>query len=90
MASEDGAGVLRSVAANVRAIRRRRDLTQAALAERADLEVRQLQRVESGKMDCGIVALAAIAAALEVPIGRLFRVASLPAPTRGRPRRSSR
>lgn len=85
MARERSEDVLRRVAANLRTIRRRRGLTQAALAELADLELRQLQRAESGRMDFGLVTLDILARALGVPPGRFFRDAELAEPRRGRP-----
>lgn len=80
-----GTRVLRSIAANLRAARRRRGLTQAALAEAANLDVRQVQRAESGKIDVGVVAVAALADALKMPVGRLFRMAVLEPVKAGRP-----
>jgi transcriptional regulator with XRE-family HTH domain len=77
--------VLRSVAANIRSLRRRRGLTQAALAEKARLDLRQIQRAESGRVDIGIVAVAAVAEALEVLPGRLFRHAPFSPQPPGRP-----
>ncbi|MBX3226280.1 MAG: helix-turn-helix transcriptional regulator [Labilithrix sp.] len=85
MARTRGEDVLQKVAANLRSLRQRRGLTQAALAEIADMELRQLQRAESGRMDFGLVTLDILARALEVSPGRFFRKAALPEPRRGRP-----
>jgi transcriptional regulator with XRE-family HTH domain len=77
--------VLTRIAANIRALRRRHNLTQADLAEGAELDLRQIQRAESGTREVGVVTLALIAHALKVSAAHLFRPASL-APTRhGRP-----
>jgi transcriptional regulator with XRE-family HTH domain len=83
----DRADALKWVAANVRAIRERRGLTQEKLAEVADLDERRIQRVERAEVDVGIVALMALARALEVPPGRLLRPARFEVPRPGRPSR---
>jgi transcriptional regulator with XRE-family HTH domain len=77
---------LESVAANIVRTRRRLGLTQAALAERAQMELRQVQRAESGTIDVGIGSLVVLAQALEVAPGRLLRPASLVRAGRGRPK----
>jgi ribosome-binding protein aMBF1 (putative translation factor) len=82
--------VLRSLAANVRAIRRRRGLTQDRLAELAKLDLRQVQRAESGRVDVGLLTLSALAAALDVAPGRLLRSATLEPPRLGRPPRATK
>lgn len=87
MGTARSAGVLASIAANVQAIRRKRGLTQMELAEKANVELRQLQRAESGRIDFGLIALVQIATALDVPPGRFFRAARLAAPKLGRPKK---
>ena len=82
--------VLNRVAANVRALRKRRGLTQEELAEKAELDERRVQRIERAEVDVGIVALAMLAHALDVPPGRLFKPADFVAPRPGRPRKRSR
>jgi len=77
---------LESVAANIIRNRRRLGLTQAALAERAEMEVRQVQRVESGRIDVGIVTLVLLAKALKVAPGRLLLPAHFLRPGPGRPK----
>jgi transcriptional regulator with XRE-family HTH domain len=79
--------ILTRIAANVRRIRERRGWTQAELAERAELDLRFVQRVEGASLNFGVAALAALAEALDVTPGILFRAATLPAPRRGRPPR---
>jgi transcriptional regulator with XRE-family HTH domain len=77
--------ILQRVAANVRALRRARAWTQEDLAEAANLDLRRIQRVERAEVDVGLIALAALARALEVPPGRLFRMAKFEPPVKGRP-----
>lgn len=79
-------GVLESVAANLVRARRRFGITQAKLAELADLDLRQVQRAESGRIDVGIVTLVVLAKALTVPPARLLRSAALVRAGRGRPK----
>ena len=79
---------LRTVATNVRLARESRGLTQAQLAEAAGLELRQVQRVEAGNINFGILAFVAVASALDVDADELLRTAlsqSLRKP--GRPRK---
>jgi len=85
MRERRGAEILRSVAANVRRIRERQGLSQEALAEQADLDVRAVQRVEQGKINFGVVVLVLLAAALGVSPARLLRPATLERRLRGRP-----
>jgi len=78
---------LRSIAANVRQARRRRGLTQEALAERAGQDLSYLQRVERGTTNLSARVLLALAMALDVPPSLLVRKARLAPVKRGRPRR---
>lgn len=80
------ADILASIAANVRHARRERGWSQAELAERADLELRQLQRIEAAGIDFGVTKLAAIASALGTTASELLLAARLPNPVKGRPR----
>jgi ribosome-binding protein aMBF1 (putative translation factor) len=82
--------VLTYIGANVRRRRLRVGLTQEALAEAADLDVRFLQRVERGETNIGVAAVVALADALGVAPGLLFRKAELPAAKPGRPRKARR
>jgi transcriptional regulator with XRE-family HTH domain len=79
-------GVLESVAANLVRARRRFGFTQAKLAELADLDLRQVQRAESGRIDVGIVTLVVLARALDIAPGQLLRAARLVRAARGRPK----
>jgi transcriptional regulator with XRE-family HTH domain len=82
--------VLGYVGANVRHLRRSKGLTQEALAEAADLDVRFLQRIERGETNLGVAAVVALADALNVSIGMLFRKAKLLEATPGRPAKPGR
>jgi len=77
--------VLERIAANVRKARLRRGMTQEALAETADVDLRTLQRVERATMNMRVGILVKIANALQLTAGNLFRAAKLPPPKRGRP-----
>lgn len=83
--ADDDEDILKRIASNVRALRRIRGLTQFELAEAAGLDDRRIHRVERAEVDVGIVALAALARALGVSPGRLFRRASFEKPRPGRP-----
>ena len=78
---------LKQLGANVRRLRLKGGETQEALALRAGLEPRSLQRVEAG-MTGSIATIVRIADALRVPVAGLFRksrrLARRPV---GRPRR---
>lgn len=79
--------LLVSLGANVRRWRKRRGLTQEALAEKADLDVRYVQRVERGSVNLRFRSFAILATVLAVKPGLLLRE-SPPAPAvPGRPRK---
>ena len=80
--------VLTSIGANVRALRTERKLTQGELAERADLDLRFVQRVEYGQTNLSVAVLVALAHALGVKPEDFFAPARLPAARRGRPSRT--
>jgi transcriptional regulator with XRE-family HTH domain len=65
-------------------------LTQEALAEAANLDLRFLQRVERGQTNLGVVVVVALADALNVPLGLLFRKATLLEAKPGRPPKRGR
>ncbi len=77
--------VLERIGANVAARRVRLGLTQQALAARADLDLRFIQRVERAQTNLSVTALVALAEALDVPPESLLRPAELPPPRVGRP-----
>jgi transcriptional regulator with XRE-family HTH domain len=64
-------GFVRAVAANVRALRVQAGLTLADLAGAAGLGKSTLAQLESGRANPSVETLWAIAAALEVPFGRI-------------------
>lgn len=82
------ATLLLYIAANVRQIRSKRGLTQEALAEAVGVDLRFIQKVESGKASISLGTLVAIADALGVKPGVLLKEAELPEAKRGRPRKA--
>ncbi|MGH7296654.1 MAG: helix-turn-helix domain-containing protein, partial [Polyangiaceae bacterium] len=75
--------LLRSIAANVRRLRRRRGLTQERLAERAGIDLSYLQRVERAGVNLSMSKLLQVADAFGIPPGLLLRRAQLPPLRRG-------
>jgi transcriptional regulator with XRE-family HTH domain len=63
---------LEAFAANVRRLRQERNLTQEALAHKADLNLTDIARVETLKRDPGVKVIAKIAYGLGVPTAALF------------------
>lgn len=61
------------VGENIRAIRKRADLTQEALAERSGMHMVEVGRAERGVRDMRVSTVAKIAAGLEVPACELLR-----------------
>jgi transcriptional regulator with XRE-family HTH domain len=61
------------VGENIRAIRKRADLTQEALAERSGMHMVEIGRAERGVRDMRVSTVAKIAAGLEVPAFELLR-----------------
>ena len=60
-------------AANVRRLRKERDLTQERLAELADLHMTDIARIETLRRDPGIKVIAKIARGLDVPASDLLK-----------------
>ena len=79
--------VLASIGANVRSLRKQRELTQEQLAERADLDLRFVQRVEHGQTNLSVAVLVSLARALGVKPEDFFVPARLGATRLGRPPR---
>lgn len=77
--------LLCSLAANVRALRVRRGLTQEAAAEAARVELRYWQKIEAAVTGVSLDVLVRVADVLEVEVPRLLRAAKLPKVRRGRP-----
>lgn len=78
------------LASNTQRLRAAQGLGQQALAEAADVEIRVLQRVESGASNPTLATLGRVATALAVDVRELL--APAPAPQkrgRGRPRKGS-
>lgn len=86
MLSERATTVCHAIAANVRQLRIRRGWTQEQLGEVAEIAPRYIQRIETGRINPSAVVVAAIADALGVDPGRLFRSAALDERPEGRPR----
>jgi transcriptional regulator with XRE-family HTH domain len=76
------------IAANIRRYRQKQGLTQEALAELVDFDLRYIQQIETGRKKMSLEALLAIANALEVPLATLLRPATMPEVKRGRPRKT--
>jgi transcriptional regulator with XRE-family HTH domain len=81
--------VLRHIGANVNARRRALGLTQQVLADRADLDLRFVQRVERGQTNLSVAVLVALAGVLETEPEALFAPARLSPARVGRPRGAS-
>lgn len=64
--------VIRAIAANLKAARKRRKMTQAALAAIASIDLSYVQRVERGRQNLTIKTLARIAAAVGVQVHALL------------------
>lgn len=64
---------IEKIAMRIKALRAKRKITQAELAERAGFSHGHLARLETGRQDPTITTLEKIARALKVPIGRLLR-----------------
>jgi transcriptional regulator with XRE-family HTH domain len=78
---------LASVAANVRRLRLKKGWTQERLAEETSLAVVTVQTIERGRANMTLAVLFALADALEVKPGMLFRPAAPVERPAGRPRR---
>jgi transcriptional regulator with XRE-family HTH domain len=79
--------LLSYIGANVRRLRQQRGLTQAALAEALDVELRTVQRIESGKANVAISTLVEIGDLFGVKGTDLLKEAEMPEVKRGRPKR---
>jgi transcriptional regulator with XRE-family HTH domain len=61
-----------TLGSNLRAARKRLDLTQEEVAARSGVQAGEISRIESGKRDPQVSTLEKLAAALELPPGRLL------------------
>ncbi len=75
----------RYIAANVRELRARGDITQYQLAEHTGIDPTYMQRIEYGQVNLSLDILIAMADALEVHPARLLQAAELLPPRTGRP-----
>jgi transcriptional regulator with XRE-family HTH domain len=85
MPSDRVAKTLEYLAANVRRYRTRVGLTQEQLAERSELDLSYLQRIERAEGNATVSTLVALTDALGIKIGALFREAKLQPTRPGRP-----
>jgi transcriptional regulator with XRE-family HTH domain len=77
------------VAANLRALRRARSLTQEGLAALAEIDVRHLSELENARRTPSFRLLVVLADALEVEASELFKVRAAGRIPRGRPRKTA-
>ena len=61
----------RTIAKRVRARRRELDLSQEQFAEKADLDVRHVQKIEAAEINMTLETLVKVANALKMTIGEL-------------------
>lgn len=66
-------GIIQRIAINVRKERLKQNLSQASLAEKADLHHNYIGLIERSKCNLSIVTLEKIAKALNIKIDRLIR-----------------
>ena len=74
------------LAANVRRLRLKHDLTQAQLAEQADISPIHVQRIERGIVDARVSTIVALADALATTPDKLLRPARAVERRVGRPK----
>ena len=87
MEDERLAKYLTYVAANIRRLREKREMTQEALAEASDITLRHLAEIERARTSVSLATLVAIAEALGATPRDLLRPAEMPEVKRGRPRK---
>lgn len=63
----------RRLASRLRRIRASKGLTQEAVADRAHLAVRHLQKIEAAEVNATLNSLARLAVALDVDVGELLQ-----------------
>lgn len=61
-----------NLGSNLRTARKQREWTQEELAERSGVQAGEISRLEAGKRDPQVSTVEKLAAALEVPPGRLL------------------
>lgn len=77
--------VMQQLGGNVQRLRRKKRLTQQALAELAGLDLSYTQRVERGQVNVTLGTLVTFADALGVPPAALLKLGKAPVIRRGRP-----
>jgi transcriptional regulator with XRE-family HTH domain len=85
MRPTDSQATRRRVGRRIAELRRHQQLTQAQLAERADVSVRYLQSVELGKENLTLDSMVQFANLLRAPLLELFKPPSTRKVKRGRP-----
>lgn len=70
--NEVDAKILKSIGAKIREIRLHKNMTQKELAFNLDIEISQITRIETGKINTSILNLIKISKALEIDIKELF------------------
>src|SRR5262245_23643034 len=78
--------LIRDVGRRIGEVRSAGGLTQAELAERLDVALPYIARIEQGRQNITLRTLARIATALAVPARALFDPPTTPPPAPGRPR----
>lgn len=58
---------------NIKILRQRRKLTQKALAEKCNLDVRTIQRIENGQITVKLPVIFTIAEALNTPLSTVLK-----------------
>lgn len=82
---------VRSIAANLKYLRGVKGLTQQALAERADVDLRHLQKIERARVpDVSVRLVEILAKALDVPVAELVWPRRLGPAKAGRPKAGKR
>lgn len=66
--------ILRNIGDKIREIRLKKKLTQKELAFILDIEISQITRIETGKINTSILNLIKISKALEIDIKELFNL----------------
>lgn len=78
---------LQCLAANIKRLRKELNLTQMQLAEMVDIELKYLQKLESGRKNSSIAVVLAIAEAFNVDLDELFLDIPLIKQKTGRPKK---
>ncbi len=90
MRSDPSDPYLAYLGANVRRLRIARGASQEQLAEAIGMDLRFLQRVETGLLNLRLKSIVRLAEQLDVTPGALLRKTKIPERKRGRPRKNAR